>query len=607
MAFNLRSHSLRRGRAVVWTVVVLAAAVVIGAGVGVWWASRKAKPVAVTPATDAAELLDAGMLEQDQRKKMWDIEHLAFVLEQKIFPEFKTILASGETAKLEPYLASGFTGGLAPQTAGSFAAGSYTDGLVQTGPLPGKPQKFNNAAEFISQLSDYRKLLDPQSPDHNISVSIGNVRLGPVNRNDLAGPWKGLWRLRIAGKKGASPVELNFDLAVETLSLNDELPEKRHWITSATITNTRLVSASQPLMAETTAASGIDVLGLIDNWRSGGFTPNTGGVYLCDYNQDGALDVLVEDLKAGATLYRGDNTGKFHDVTVAAGLGSLAKEAPSWALSCWADLDGDGDEDLISQNRIFENLGNGSFADVSAKSNLLLTPAVGYALADYDLDGKVDIYVCHTGAYRAGQRERTRVPWIDGGLGIDNVLWRNLGGWQFKDVTAETGVGGEGSSTFSAVWFDANNDRRPDLLAINEFGANKLLMNNASGKFTPARIDPVFGGFSMGVTAGDYDNSGRADIYISNMYSKAGSRILANVDQASYPPALYAKLVEATQGNKLYGCDEQGRFTVVDPSRHVPYVGWGYGASFADFNGDGFLDLYATAGFKSGKRGKPDG
>ena len=71
--------------------------------------------------------------------------------------------------------------------------------------------------------------------------------------------------------------------------------------------------------------------------------PNTGGVYVYDYNSDGHLDVLIDDIAAGARLYQGDGTGHFEDVTELAGLRIPSDdEPPLWALSCWADFDGDG-------------------------------------------------------------------------------------------------------------------------------------------------------------------------------------------------------------------------------------------------------------------------
>jgi hypothetical protein len=307
-------------------------------------------------------------------------------------------------------------------------------------------------------------------------------------------------------------------------------------------------------------------------------------------------------------LYRGTGDGRFTDQTRAAGITSFERGEPLlWALSCWGDFDGDGDDDLITEAHVYENNGDGTFREVTQQCNLRLTPAAGYSIGDFDNDGKVDLYVCHSGAWHHGTDQPERVKWIDGGLGVDNVLWKNAGDWQFEDVTDQLQAGADGSSSFSAVWLHADADRRPDLFAINEFGRNSLLLNQPTGPWTTGDVDPVFGGFSMGVASGDFDNDGHDDLYVSNMYSKAGNRILANVDAASYPKELYDKIVEATTGNKMYLGAGDGRFETVPDDLVVADIGWAYGAEFVDLNVDGWLDVYVTAGFKSETRGKPDG
>ena len=91
------------------------------------------------------------------------------------------------------------------------------------------------------------------------------------------------------------------------------------------------------------------------------------------------------------------------------------------------------------------------------------------------------------------------------------------------------------------------------------------------------------------------------------MYSKAGNRILANVDKDRYPKELYRKIEEGTRGSKLYSAGVEGDFVSVPANDMYAWVGWAYGPTFSDFDNDGWLDIYATAGFKSEERGKPDG
>ncbi len=548
------------------------------------------------------------LLEKDARRYLWDIEHLAFVAEQQVLPKFKKGLEKNDKALLAEFFAADFVG--IPITAEP--SQQTVNGPIHCQQLTQANRTTTASSllsvdQFLDHLLAFRERLG--TGEGECGASIGLVRWGPVRHGDMQGPWQSVWQIRLAGRKEGRPTEIVLRVQMDLETVDEELPQRTHWIHKAVVEQVTIVESDEPLMKDVTLASGIDNAPLHDNWRPGtNFISNTGGVYVSDYNQDGILDVLIEDHEIGARLYRGLGQSHFKDVTIASGLPLLPKnESPSWPVACWADLDGDGDEDLISEDKLFENRGDGTFREVTKLSNLLLTPTTGYAVADYDGDGRVDLYVCHSGAYRVGQRERSKVEWIDGGLGIDNVLWRNLGDWQFEDVTETTNTGGGGRSTFAAIWFDANNDGRPDLLPINEFGRNPVLIQQEKGRFEERPLDPIFDGLSMGVTAGDFDNDGQTDIYIANMYSKAGGRVLANVDIATYPKDVLAKIKESVLGSKLYRNRGDGTFDVMPPDRTFAAVGWAYGANFADFNGDGFADLYATAGFKSEKRGKPDG
>lgn len=542
------------------------------------------------------------LLPLSERTYLWDIEHLGFVVEQTVFSKLKASTNDGSLAAWDTFLAEDCVVRLPAEMAkpqplykdvAEFVWMDATTELIQTG-----------KSDFRNWLSSLRQKMT------TCGTSVGLVRLGPTANRSFAGPWSSVWRVRMAGQFNGQPVETVFDVEVGLVSLDEKIAEKSNWIHSVTVKDFRTFSSSRPLLEEFTTQSGLGSDQRYDNWNEKNFVPNTGGVYVSDMNNDGHLDVFVDDHRDQGRLYRGRGDGTFEDCTEASGLGSLPKNSV-WTLSCWGDFDGDGDDDLITQDRIFENDGDGYFEDVTDKCNLPLTPAAGYAVGDYDLDGKVDLYVCHTSTYRVGQQEKTRVSWIDDGLGIDNVLFRNLGNWKFQDVTKETGTGGNGSSCFAAVWLHANDDDRPDLFAINEFGRNSLLINSPSGVFQDGDVDPVFGGFSMGVAAGDYDNDGHTDLYVANMYSKAGNRILANVDVSDYPIEVFRKIEEGTRGSKLYRSRGQGTgpeaWQTVPLENMHPDVGWSYGPSFVDLDSDGWLDLYATAGFKSVKRGEPDG
>jgi hypothetical protein len=571
-------------------------------------------------------------LSEEARQFLWDVEHLGFVLEQTVFPKWNAAVSSGQAADVSSWFSDEFVGQIPAaglkqdrMLTGSVSrfefSGEDGTGEKRAGESGSDRPAAVSADEFLQWI---RKASLSSSASENSdgdatsgtnekirSASLGLVRLFPVERDKLGGDWSSVWKFRVTsgGRSGESLGEFTGRIELSLSSLHDDIAKSEGWIRSARIVSCQRVVSDAPLMVETTQESGIDVDVLYDHWRDGSlFVPNTGGVYLSDYNSDGHLDVLIDDQKAGVFLYRGIGDGRFTDETRAAGITSFERGEPLlWALSCWGDFDGDGDDDLITEARVYENNGDGTFREVTEQCNLRLTPAAGYSIGDFDNDGTIDLYVCHSRAWHHGSDQPKRVKWIDGGLGVDNVLWKNAGDWQFEDVTHQLQAGADGSSSFSAVWLHADGDRRPDLFAINEFGRNSLLLNRSAGPWTTADVDPVFGGFSMGVASGDFDNDGHADVYVSNMYSKAGNRILANVDTASYPQELYDKIVEATTGNKLYLGIGDGRFETVPDEDVVADIGWAYGAEFVDLNLDGWLDVYVTAGFKSETRGKPDG
>ena len=566
-------------------------------------ADRRAEPaISIIPPDNAASLSTSAqsehMLPESERAYLWDVEHLGFVMEQTVFGRLKKSTNDGSLSAWESYLADDATTTTLSLTESGIPLFGASATYVRLNAQSKASTRGKN--EFLDWLRSIRNEMD------RCSTSVGLVRLGPAAGRDFSGPWKSIWRIRMAGEHAGFPLEAVFDLSVDLAIVDEQLAEKSDWIRTVSVNDFRSFRANQQLMEETTADSGLVNVQRYDNWKESTFVPNTGGVYVTDFDLDGHLDLYVDDHRDYGRLYRGRGNGTFEDVTQDCGLDTTS-DVRLWTVSCWGDFDGDGDDDLITQDKIYENLGDGKFRNVNDQTNLPLTPTTGYAIADYDLDGKLDLYVCHTSVYRVGQQAKSRVSWIDDGLGVDNVLYRNIGNWQFEDVTQKTGTGGNGSSCFAAVWLHANNDDRPDLFAINEFGRNSMLINNSEGAFGDGDVDPVFGGFSMGVAAGDYNNDGKTDLYVANMYSKAGNRILANVDLADYPVDVFRKLEEGTRGSKLYRSGGDSSWETVPAEDMYADVGWSYGPTFVDLDGDGWLDIYGTAGFKSVKRGEPDG
>ncbi len=224
-------------------------------------------------------------------------------------------------------------------------------------------------------------------------------------------------------------------------------------------------------------------------------------------------------------------------------------------------------------------------------------------VADYDRDGKLDLYATRTGS-------GTDRSWLEGRSGPDagNHLFRNKGNWQFEDVTKASGTDGDFRSTFTAVWLDANDDGWPDLHVPNEFGNGVLLENRGDGTFRPHPLGPGpvdFG--TMGIAAGDVDNDGRIDLYCANMYSKAGRRIIGNLSSGVYQESVMAQMRRFVAGSQMHLNKEDFRFEQAGERLQVNAVGWAYGPALADLDNDGWLDVFGTAGQISRDRSRPDG
>ncbi|RMH37102.1 MAG: hypothetical protein D6689_21445 [Deltaproteobacteria bacterium] len=323
--------------------------------------------------------------------------------------------------------------------------------------------------------------------------------------------------------------------------------------------------------AEVSAAAGIDWTGTTALTQRIGAT-----AVFADVDGDGWLDALVGAEGGPPRLYRNRGDGTFADVTASAGLAAAAAGAPFMAAAA-ADYDNDGDVDLFlmrwGPNRLLANDGTGAFVDVTAAAGVAGDGAwtTAAAFGDFDGDGWLDLYV---GNYVREVQFPTHVP-------EPNRLYRNRGDGTFEDVTAITGTAGAGT-TLAVAWTDYDGDGDADLMVCNDFGAfiepNRLYRNDGAGAFAEVAADEAadVAIYCMAIAPGDYDRDGDLDYYLANI---GHNPLLART------PAGFVDRADAA------GAD------VTHDACFTDLFATSWGAAFADFDDDGWLDLFVSNGY----------
>jgi hypothetical protein len=348
-----------------------------------------------------------------------------------------------------------------------------------------------------------------------------------------------------------------------------------------------------------------------------------------DIDQDGFDDLYVMVRMGRNLLLRNRGDGTFEE---AASDHELALKGNS-TCGIFADFDNDGDPDLLLGRSLERSLyleNNGRwFSEVKQEVELPALVA-SMSAADFNNDGLLDVYVStyRLGALGSGNpglgevdpastwperflpaddaaefrrryREETgkkgKVDFLDQ-VGPPNFLLVNQGGGKFLPSQKHPGLS-LWKNTTQATWSDIDEDGDQDLYVANDFAADHLFRNDGKEGFQDitreAGIDAY--GFAMGASFGDYDQDGHQDLYVTNMYSKAGRRILSKFEGVNQD------YLNAANGNFLYRQGGEGRFSIVSalspPGLLVAEAGWSWGGQFADFDNDGDLDLYAMSGY----------
>lgn len=348
-----------------------------------------------------------------------------------------------------------------------------------------------------------------------------------------------------------------------------------------------------------------------------------GGITAVDYDNNGLCDLFIPD-GVESKLFRNRGDGTFEDVTAEAGLAGL----DGASVAVFADYDNDGFKDLFisrtfQPNQLFHNNGDGTFTDVTKQSGIGADCCTTVAAwADYNNDGFLDLYV---GRYLDPRKDIPTTFYARNGE--PNQLYRNNGDGTFTNVTQQAGVG-ETGLCLGAVWGDFNDDGYPDLYVVNDFGRKTLYRNNGNGTFTDVTVKSNTLAYGAGMSASfvDYDNDGKFDFYVTHIRSEHAwfaeaptvkRYMLRCLSQGTWKTdmPLYMQIMrqsgmgfvkvfqQMASGNTLLRNKGDGRFEDVTWQAGANPPGWFWGAVFADFDNDGWQDLYAANGWVYNDKG----
>ena len=332
------------------------------------------------------------------------------------------------------------------------------------------------------------------------------------------------------------------------------------------------------------------------------------GVAFIDYDNDGWLDLFfvngtrfqTEQLtgaKPVSHLYKNNRDGTFTDVTVKAGVARTG-----WGQgACVGDYNNDGNEDLFvsywGDCSLYRNNGDGTFTDVAQKAGVTTRTTTGLqrwntgcAFLDYDRDGHLDLYVAN---YIDFDLKTAPLPESGpclykgltvacgppGLVGAKDILFHNNGDGTFSDVSAKAGIlKKQGTYGLGVLVGDFDNDGWPDIYVADDSSPSALWKNNRDGTFTDIGVEAgvAFGPdgktqAGMGVSAADIYGDGTLAIFKTNF--------------AGDTSTLYRNLGEGAFEDMTF---QSGL------GRNTRFLGWG--ASFLDFDNDGWPDILTCNG-----------
>ena len=338
---------------------------------------------------------------------------------------------------------------------------------------------------------------------------------------------------------------------------------------------------------------------------------NGGGVAVGDINNDGLQDIYFTGNMVSSRLYLNKGNLKFEDITEPAKVGTS-----TWANGVtMVDINQDGFKDIyvsvggtahtLEKNRanlLFVNNGDETFTESAGQYGLADN---GYGIQstffDYDKDGDLDMYLLRN-SFVSYSRNIPKSKAVHGEGASNDKLFRNNGNLTFTDVSAEAGILIEGFGLGVTV-SDINGDGYPDVYVSNDFITNDLIwINNKNGTFTNMANQylkhQTFNG--MGNDVADYNNDGDVDIVVLDMLPEDNKRWKLTPRGSSYDEfqnGLNAGYEHQYVRNTLQLNNGNGTFSEIGQLAGIEATEWSWSALFADFDNDGWKDLFISNGY----------
>jgi hypothetical protein len=322
------------------------------------------------------------------------------------------------------------------------------------------------------------------------------------------------------------------------------------------------------------------------------------GVAIGDYDNDGRPDIFVVSKTESCRLFRNLGNWKFADVTEKAGVGDQGAAARIWKQGAtFADVNNDGLLDIYvcrfnAPNLLYINQGDGTFKEEAHAYGLDVNDASVMAyFCDYDRDGWLDVFiqtnVLDAATHPEGQRD---------------YLFHNNRDGTFTNVTDRAGVSPGPTHGNSAVWWDFDDDGWPDLYVANDFAVpDALYHNNHDGTFTDVitRVMPHSPYSSMGSDLGDVNHDGRLGLLVADMAEPGhveDQRAMAESRARMRVPEEGSQEVRQFPSSALFLNTGTGRCLETAHLAGLDATGWTWAPLWEDLDNDGRADLFVTNG-----------